>query len=101
ALGLEIPSDRLDATLPADTGVLPAAEGHHVADRAIGIDPDRAGLDRLGDAHRPADVLGPDPGREAVDGVVRNPYRLCLVFEPDDREDGTEDLLARDPHPGR
>ena len=92
--------DRLHAALAADAGMLHAAERHHVADGAIGVDPDRPGLERGGHAQRPVHVLGPDAGRQAVDRVVGQPHRFLLGVEADDRQHGAEHFLPGDPHVG-
>src|SRR5690242_1941315 len=43
ALVLQVGGEGGDAVLAAEAGVLEAAEGGQVADRAVGVDPDRAG----------------------------------------------------------
>jgi hypothetical protein len=42
-------------------------------------------------------VLGPDVGRQAVTGVVRQGESFVVVVERGDGDDGTEDFLLEDP----
>ena len=67
------------------------------AHRRVRVDREHARLDRARDAQRAAAVARPDRAREPVVGVVRDPDRLGLVGERDQRRDRAEDLLARDP----
>src|SRR5690606_14922398 len=67
----------------------------------VGVDPDGARLDAACDAVRAFDVARPDPGREAVDRVVRERDGLLLVTERQRGEDRPEDLLAGDRVLGR
>src|ERR1700741_144393 len=64
ALGLQVLVDRLGAVLAPQPRVFIATEWRHETDRAIGIDPDRAGLEPLRHAKRAADVRCPDSRAE-------------------------------------
>ena len=86
------------AVLAAEAAALVAAERRHVADRAIGVDPHRAGRERSLTFDSAAHVAGPHAGGEAVARVVGDRDRLLLVLERDDRQHRAEDLLLRDAH---
>ena len=62
------------------------------------VDPDRSGLDALGNPVRLREVARPDGGRQTVDRVVRRRDRLVDVVDLDHGGDRAEDLLLRDPH---
>lgn len=64
----------------------------------VGVDPDGAGAERVGDLDGGVEVLGVDGGGEAVGGVVADPDRLLLVLELGDAAHGAEDLLLHDLH---
>ena len=64
------------------------------------IDPDHAGLERLRDAVRAADVAGPDVGRETVVDVIGHADRIRFVLERNCGQHRSEDFLLRDPHGG-
>src|ERR1700734_4055247 len=100
ALFLEVFADRGQTALSPDPGTLIAAEGRKVTYRAIGVDPDGAGLEALRHRKCGPDVLGPDASREAVLGVVGDLDRFFLVVESDYREDRAEHFLLRDAHIG-
>src|SRR3954449_8069728 len=51
---------RVRSELPAETGLLVAAERGPVADRGVRVDRQVAGLDAPGHAQRPPDVAGED-----------------------------------------
>src|SRR5919106_4908978 len=98
ALLLQVLADRAEPALAPDARALVAAERRHVAHRPVGVDPHGAGLEALGHGERPFDALGPDAGREAVDGAVGDLESLLVVVERHDREDWAEHLLVGDPH---
>src|SRR5215207_3270809 len=83
--------------LAPDARLLHPAEGCGDADGGVGVYGDDARLHAPGDAQGAGAVLSPDRAREAVDRVVRLPYRILLVIEGDHRHDGAEDLLPRRP----
>ena len=56
-----------------------------------------AGLERARHPERPGAVARPDRAGETERRVVRDPDRVRLVLERDDRGDRAEDLLLRDP----
>src|SRR5437764_6692924 len=94
-LELRVVLERVRAELASHTRLLEPAERRRDAHGRVRVDRDRPGLERPGDPERPRSVLRPDRAGEAVDRVVRDPDRVGLVVEGDDRGDGAEDLLAR------
>ncbi len=66
---------RVRAELPAEAGLLEAAERRPVAHRRVRVDAEVAGLDPARDPQRPADVAGEDRAGQAVLGVVGEPRR--------------------------
>ena len=83
--------------LAAEAGLLEAAERRRDADRAVRVDAEHAGLERARDAQGAGAVRGPDRAGQAVRRVVRDPDRVRLVVERDQRGDRAEDLFAGDP----
>src|SRR5919112_406170 len=77
----------------AVAGVLEAAVRHLRDDRDVGVDPHRSEVEPLGHPHRPAVVLGPDAGGQAVLDAVGPAQRLALVGEALDGDDRAEDHL--------
>src|SRR5215470_3099325 len=77
-LDLRVALERMHAELPAEAGLLEAAEGRRDANRAVRVHGEDAGVDRSCDAQRPGAVAGPDRAREAVRRVVRLPDRVRL-----------------------
>ena len=98
ALGLQVALDRLRAVLAAEPRGLVAAERHQEADRAVSVDPHRAGADALGHRRRTPHRLRPDAGAEPVGDVVGDRDRLLLVPELDHRQHRPEHLLLGDAH---
>src|SRR5205085_5738836 len=96
-LDLAVAGEAVHAEFAAEATALEAAERRRRTHGRVRVDREHAGLDRPRHAQRTAAVLRPDRAREAVVGVVREPDRLGLVGERDERGDGTEHLLARDP----
>src|SRR5262249_13082076 len=103
----QVHPDRLDlrvflegvvAALAAEARLLVAAEGEARVVEVVGVDPDRARLQRLRRAQRLLGVSRPDTGRDAVDRRVADRDGIGLVLERERREDRPEDLLARDRH---
>src|SRR3546814_14260910 len=64
--------------------MLVSPERRHDADRPIGIDPDRAGLNFFRHAQRATYVTGPDACPQTVAAIVGDGYRLGFVLELDD-----------------
>src|SRR5262249_55455820 len=87
------------AELPADAGLLVAAERGRGGDQVVVVDPNRAGPQTRGDRQRARDVPGPDAARQTVDRVVRDPDGILDRLVADHREHRPEDLLLGDPHP--
>src|SRR5262249_44708158 len=86
------------AALAAEARLLVPAEGEARVVEVVGVDPDRARLQRLRRAERLLDVPRPDRGGEAVDRRVADRDGIALVLEGERREDRPKDLLARDRH---
>ncbi len=89
----------LDAVLTPEAAHLVAAKRRHVADCAIGVDPDRAGADGRGDLDGALDRLRPDTGRKPERDVVGDLDGFLVGLEADDRQHRSEDLFLRDTHP--
>lgn len=98
SLGLSVVSQSVLAELAADAGLLVAAERHLVVQGVVGVDPDGAGAQGVGDLDGGVEVLGVHGGGQAVGGVVAELDRLLLGLELADRADGAEDLLLHDLH---
>ena len=81
--------------LAPEAGLLEAAERRRYAHRRVRVDAEDAGLERPCDPQRPRSVARPDRAREPVRRVVRDPDRVGLVVERDDRRDRAEHLVAR------
>src|ERR1700722_15318176 len=84
--------------LAAKAAFLEAAKWRGERNDPIGVDPYGAGPEPMGDAVTAMDVLGPDRRRETKPCIVGDFDRVFLVAELDDAENGTEHLLACDPH---
>ena len=80
--------------LPTEPALLVAAERHSAGEDAVVVHPDGSGPQPSDHAVRPADVLRPDAGGQAVGRVVGDPDGLVLALEPQQADDGAEDLLA-------
>src|SRR5690606_12593426 len=107
-LGAEVDPGRLQLRVlihgvqrlvPAEAGLLVAAEGRGDVAGVEAVDPDDAGPQRAGRPVRLGDVAGPHRGGQAVDGVVADPDRLVDVLHADGREHRPEDLFLGDLHP--
>src|SRR2546422_3068881 len=97
-LGLEVGVQPLAPQLTPEAALLVAAEGDGGVIDAVAVDPHGPRLQRPRGPMRLLDIARPDAGRETVEGVVGPAQHLLEVLEPDDREDGAEDLLACDLH---
>ena len=66
-LELGVLVERLQTVLPSDAALLIAAKGRGKGDGPVGVDPDRAGLEGMGDPVGPLHVLSrrPAPDRRA------------------------------------
>src|SRR5437016_10600590 len=98
ALHLRVEVERVAAELASVAALLVAAEGRARVEHVVAVDPHRPRAQRARHAVRLAHVARPDPGGEAVGGVVALQHRVVLVFERDDGDHRAEDLLARDLH---
>src|SRR3546814_8080725 len=78
--------------------MLVSPERRHDADRPIGIDPDRAGLNFFRHAQRATYVTGPDACPQTVAAIVGDGYRLGLVLELDDGKHRPEDFFLGNAH---
>src|SRR5713101_578501 len=76
---LQIPVERLAPQIPSETRRLEPAERRARVVEVVAVDPDRARANRPGGAVRLLDVLGPDPGREAVHGLIGEPHPVVEV----------------------
>src|SRR5262245_25659800 len=94
-LHIEILVDAPLAELAAESRLLVAAPRRLDVGRLHVVDPHDAGAQALDHPQRAEDVARPDRRRQAEVGVVRDPQRVLLAVERDDRRDRTEDLLAR------
>src|SRR4051794_34220560 len=101
-LQLEVAVEALAPHLPADAARLDAAERCGRI-HAVGlVDAEGPGADPARKPEPSLAVARPHRSRQPVVGVVRDAYGsvvIGLVVVRDDREDGAEDLLLRDPHP--
>jgi hypothetical protein len=73
-LGVEV--DGVRASFAADAGGLDPAEGGAQVSYVVGVEPDHAGLDGMGDAVAALEIRGPDVGGETVLGGVGQLDRL-------------------------
>src|SRR5690606_9830049 len=86
ALHLCVQVERSPAELPAEPGLLVAAERGRGVQRMVRVDPHRARAEQAREPVRPTDILRPDARGEAVFGGVREVRRLLLVVEGHDRQ---------------
>src|SRR5215210_987864 len=98
-LELRIPVQRVESLVAPEPGLLEPAERHRDVRGVERVHPHRARSQAAGQSMGALHVAGPDPGREPEWRVVRDPQAVLLVVELDDRQDRSEDLLARHPHP--
>src|SRR4051812_47434294 len=77
--------ERLETAFASDAAVLRAAERHAQVAQQPAVDPDRAAVDRRGDAMRALEVARPQRCGEAVARRVRERDRFLFVIE---RRDG-------------
>src|SRR5262245_32262387 len=82
--------------LPAETGLLHAAERARVVVRQRVVEPDRAGLDLAHAAQDRVEVLRVDVAAEAEAGRVGELDRLVEALDRDERCNGAEGLLAQE-----
>ena len=97
-LGLHVEVERIVAAVAADAGSLQAAERRRQVAHVVGVEPDHAGFEFVGDAQRAAEVVGPDVAGEAVAHRIGDGERVGFVLERDHGEHRPEDLVLRDPH---
>src|SRR6185312_12710754 len=88
----------LVAHLTAPAGLLVPAERQGRVEDVVAVDPDGPGAELLRQGVGLGDVPGPDPGPEAVAGVVRLGGDLVQAAERLGHDDRAEDLLADDLH---
>src|SRR4028119_652584 len=103
-LRLQVGHDVLDAGVVLEAvhgevlavaGVLEPAVGHLGDDGDVRVDPDAPEVQPPAYPHRPPVILREDAGGEAVADAVGPLYRLVLVAEGLDGDDGAEDLVLR------
>src|SRR6476646_498519 len=97
-LGLQVLAQGLQPQVVAGAALLVSAERRLRRVDPVLVDPDRPGLQPMRHAVCAPDVARPDPGRQPVAHVVRDPHRLVLTVERHDHDHRPEDLLLRDPH---
>src|SRR6187399_3239234 len=85
-LGLQVLLESGDTQLPADPGLLVAAEGRvgGIPDRAV--DAERAGADPPGHGTRAVEVGAVDGTGEPVGGVVGDAHRVVVTVVRDDHQ---------------
>ena len=69
-----------------------------MVESVIGVDPDSAGTESVGDVDGSVEVRGVDGGGEAVCGAVADLDGVLFRLELGDRADRAEDLLLHDLH---
>src|SRR5579862_2696244 len=77
----------------SDAAVLEATLFESVVDESPGVDPDRAGLDEMGDSLCAVDIFREDCSGQTVDGGVRARNRLVLCRESLKAQHGAENFL--------
>src|ERR1051326_9017839 len=87
--------ERLETAFASDAAVFRAAERHAQIAQQPAVDPDRAAVDRRGDAMRALEVARPERCGEAVARRVRERDRFLFAIERRDRDDGAEDLFLQ------
>ncbi len=95
-LGDRVVEDGFLGEILAEPGLLEAAVGRLRGEGNVVVDPHRSELERARDPEGPADVLGPDRGRQPVENVVAQPDRLVLALEGQHHQHRAEDLLLHD-----
>src|SRR5215472_3104239 len=83
--------------LPAEAGLLVAAERRARVEAVVRVRPHDARAEALRHPEDARALLGPDPGAQPVRRVVRLLHGLVRGSESEDREDGAKDLFLRDP----
>src|SRR5262245_13258638 len=93
-LRLQVLINRFNSVLPPDPARLVTAERRVERQRAIRVDPHRAGLEPLRHPMHASNVMRPDTRSQAELGVVRQRQRFGFVFERGDCEHRTKDFVA-------
>src|SRR6188474_385145 len=96
-LGLHVALEAERGILPAEAGLLRAAERHERRRRAVLIDPSRADLEPRRDLGAAVQILRPDGAAQAVARVVGAAQRVLDVAELQDRHDRAELFLLNEP----
>ena len=94
--GVEILLEAVPAVLPAEAGLLHAAEGRVDTPPRGAVQVHGAGADPPPDPQGPFGRRAPHRAGQPVDRVVGDGDRLLLGVVGDDGEDGAEDLLLGD-----
>src|SRR5580658_3667863 len=89
--------EALPAALPAEPALLVAAEWRRGVEPVERVGPDDARLELRRHPEDPGALLRPDARAQAIGRVVGLLDRLVHGAEREDREHGSEDLLAGDP----
>src|SRR5262249_49032953 len=88
-------ANAMDRELPAEPGVLDAAEGQARIALDHAVDEDGAGLDARDEALGLRRIPGPGGGSEAEAAVVREGDGLVEAADAEEARHGAEDLLLR------
>ena len=88
----------MPAAFAAEAGLPVPAEGRGRVEAVERVRPHHARAHALRGPERLGALLGPDPGRQPVGGVVRLRHGLVRGAEREHREHGAEDLLPGHPH---
>src|SRR5664279_4827994 len=97
-LRLAVVVEHHPVVLPANAGDLVTAERRTRGVLVVAVRPDPAGFDTAAHLVGAGAVACPDPGAEAVEGVVGDLQRVRVVGEGGYGEDRAEDLLLEHPH---
>src|SRR5215469_13715972 len=93
---IEVRGQAVPAALPPEAGFLVPAERARGVEPVVGVGPHYAGPQPLGEPQDPAALVCPDPGGQAVRGVVGLADRLLAGAEREHREHRPEYLLPGD-----
>src|ERR1700674_4816872 len=98
---LEEALDTVFRPLAADAGLLHTAERRHLSGDDALVDADDAVFQTFHGSKDASDIAGIEIGGKTVFGVVCHSDGIRVLFEPKQRDDGSEDFLAPDGHVGR
>ena len=81
------------AELATESGLLEAAEGRLIEDGLVAIDPDRAGVERVGDFDCLVDVAGEYARCQSIRGRVGSSHRLVEIAELGNEQYWSQELV--------